>query len=406
MATAVVTTGKLYKRYPVPLVAAMFLTQVALGLILFATFQDYVPRELGVSNAWPGYLVAAYGAGRFLFETPTGAISDRIERKFALISGLLLMLPAVALMGLISDPFAFLIGAGLLGLGTSFLWPATYAIAGDLYPADKRGGVIGFLNVGQLLGFGVGSLGGSQVIEKVTWEQFAVAFVAIALAAVTAMVGIPRYRAGQLQREAEEGRPTLKEVMSLRLILLALIVLATSTSLSMAVPAIRPFGTEELGVEFSTLTLALVPAIGVGVILYVPAGMLADRIGRSIPFLAGIGLMSTGLFWAASADTLWFAMIGAMFVVAGQVMFVPSSHAAVLDLAPETHRGVLIGLNVALTGLGLTIGPAISGPIVEAAGAPVAFRVAAFTGIGTAVALFAYSRAYRMGRPIPSMELD
>ncbi|MFQ5380122.1 MAG: MFS transporter [Dehalococcoidia bacterium] len=398
MVSATIRAEPLYSRYPLPLGIAVFLAQVALGIVLFSTFQDYVPRALGVGTAWPGYLLAAYGAGRFLFETPTGAISDRIERKFGLLAGLLLMIPAVTAMAFVEDRYVFLAAAALLGFGTSFMWPATYAIAADLYPPNRRARVIGFLNVGQLTGFGVGALGSAQIIDNVTWEQFALAFSALAAAALATAAGIPRYRS-RLPASVRTRRPSLVDVMSVRLVLLSGIFLATSTSLAMSVPAIRPYGTEELGVEFSTLTIALIPAIVVGAVLYVPAGLLADRIGRGGPYIAGLLLMAAGLFWVASIDTLGVAVVAAAVVIGGNVVIVPASHAAVFDLAPASHRGTLIGLNVALTGLGLTIGPAISGPIVQSAGAPAALRVAALVGLATAAALAVYARIFRLGPP-------
>ncbi|HJP41106.1 MAG TPA: MFS transporter [Dehalococcoidia bacterium] len=397
MSVTRVTSHWLFSRYPLPLGGAVFLLQVALGLILFATFQDYVPRKLEVGAAWPGYLLAAYGAGRFLFEAPTGAISDRVERKVGLLIGFVLMIPAIVLMAGVNSRYVFLFCAALLGLGTSFIWPATYAIAADLYPAARRGKVIGFLNVGQLAGFGIGALGGAQIVNHVTWEQFVLALVAISLATAATAIGVPSYRGqGWLKSVPRETEARLKDVLSLRLVLLSGIILASSTSLAIILPAIRPYGTEQLGIEFSELTVALIPAIIASLVLYVPAGHLADRLGRAFPYLLGLGLLAGGLLWLAETTAVSVAMIGAAVVFSGNVFIVPASTAAVMDLAPETYRGTLIGLNVALTGLGLTIGPAIGGPVAEYAGPDMALRVAAFVALGTAAALFAYSRVFRM----------
>lgn len=148
--------------YPVALALSIFLVQVALGTILFATFQEWVPTELEAGDAWGGYLLAAYGAARFAFEAPTGAISDRVERRLGLLVGFALMLPAILLMATVHDRHAYLAFAAMLGFATAFLWPATYAMSADLYALDRRGKVIGFLNLAQLLGFGVGALAGAS----------------------------------------------------------------------------------------------------------------------------------------------------------------------------------------------------------------------------------------------------
>lgn len=380
-------------RYPYPLALAIFLVQVAIGILLFATFQEWVPTALGTSDAWGGYLLGAYGGARFVFETPTGAITDRIERRLGLLLGFALMLPAIALMAFLRNEFAFLACAAMLGFATAFLWPATYAISADLYPPDRRGKVIGFLNLAQLFGFGVGALGGAFLVTAEDWYQFAAAFIAVVLAFAAALRGIPAYR-GTGARPLEDHRPSIRTVLSPRLAWLSAIILGASVGLAMVVPVIRPYGANVLDVSFTTLTLALVPAIATGVLLFVPAGHMADRFGRWRPFFAGQMLIVTGLLVLSETADIRVAIPAAMVVFAGNVLTVPAWNAAIMDLAPESHRGALIGLSVALSGLGLAIGPAFGGFVSGEWGAQTAFKVAAGVCAVTSLAIIAYARRY------------
>lgn len=382
-------------RYPYPLALAIFLVQVALGILLFATFQQWVPGELGAGDAWGGYLLGAYGGARFLFETPTGAISDRIERRLGLLLGFALMLPAIGLMSFVRNEQLFLPLAAQLGFATAFLWPASYAIAADLYEPDRRGKVIGFLNLAQLLGFGAGALAGAFMVESGDVPQFAVAFVAVSLAFAAAVGGIPNYRGDRLfARVHTPARPSVRSILSFRLAALSVIILGASIALAMIVPAIRPYGQYQLDVSFARLTVALIPAVIGGAALYIPAGHLADRYGRWKPLFAGQALTVAGLLVIAGTGELWVAVPAAMVVFAGNVLTVPAWNAAVMDLAPESHRGTLIGLSVALSGLGLAIGPALGGFVVGRWDAPAAFRVAAALAAVTALAIVLYARHY------------
>lgn len=381
--------------YPYPLALAIFLVQVALGILLFATFQQWVPAELGASDAWGGYLLGAYGGARFLFETPTGAISDRIERRLGLLLGFALMLPAIATMALARNEHLFLPLAAALGFATAFLWPATYAIAADLYEPGRRGKVIGFLNLAQLLGFGAGALAGAFMVESADVPQFAVAFVAVSAAFAAALRGIPNYRGQRLfARVRAPDRPPIRSIVSRRLVALSAIILGASIALAMVVPAIRPYGQHQLDISFAALTVALIPAVVAGAALYIPAGHVADRHGRWRPLFAGQGLTSAGLLVVAATTSLWLAIPAAMVVFAGNVLTVPAWNAAVMDLAPESHRGTLIGLSVALSGLGLAIGPALGGFVVGQWNAPAAFRAAAALAAATALAIVVYARRY------------
>ncbi|WP_322796810.1 MFS transporter [Tepidiforma sp.] len=388
-----------FRAYPFPLGLAILLVQAALGILLFATFQAWVPRHLGGGDGWGGYLLAAYGAARFLFETPTGAIADRIERRTGLLIGFALMLPAILLMLLVRERHAYLAFAAMLGFATAFLWPATYAIAADLYPPGRRGRVIGFLNLAQLAGFGTGALAGAVLVEQAGAWQFWAALGAVGLAFGAALLGIPAYgRDGRLRPQAL-ARPPLRSVLTGRAWALGGLILLASVALAMLVPAIRPYGERQLGISFARLTVALIPAVAAGALLYIPAGTFADRFGRWRPFAAGQLCLVAGLAVLAATANLPVAMAAATLVFAGNVLAVPAWNAAVMDLAPESHRATLIGLSVALSGLALATGPAIGGLIVGRWGAPAAFLVSAGLATVTSFAIWAYARWQRSFTP-------
>ena len=380
-----------FGKYPYALAFVVLLVQIALGILLFATFQEWVPSELGAGDQWGGYLLGAYGGARFLSEAPTGAVSDRIERRVGLLAGFALMFPVIVLMAFARTEWAFLAFSAMLGFATAFFWPATYAMSADLYPPERRGKVIGFLNVAQLLGFGIGALSGAFLVIGPSSAQFIVAGGTIALAFVAGITTLPGYR-HQLAISTAEVRPKLTEIISGRLVSLSAIVFASSIGVAMVVPAIRPFGEDNIGVSFERLTIALVPGVIIGAALYVPAGHLSDRLGRILPMVAGQCLIVSGLLICAATSTLVVAAFGATILFVGNVLTVPALNAAVMDLAPESHRGVLIGLSVALNGLGLAVGPALGGTIVGTWGAPGAFRVAALICAATAVGVIIYGR--------------
>ena len=387
--------GATLSSLPAGLGAAIFLVQVAIGVILFATFQEFVPNELGARDAWSGYLLGAYGLSRFVFETPSGAISDRIERKLGLLVGFASMLPAIVLMATVQRVEAYLLFSAMLGVGTAFLWPAAYAISADLYEHHQRGKVIGFLNLCQLLGFGTGALSGALVVESQPGVMFVIALVAISSAWICVLVFVPAHRSGKLFGLIEHTRrPSVWSIMTVRLAALSGLILAATAALAMVVPAIRPYGEDVLDRSFASLTLALTPALVLGALCFIPAGHMADRVGRSIPFIIGQALVVAGLLGVAATESLVLAVAGAFLVFVGNVFSVPAWNAAIMDLAPETHRGTLIGLTVAISGLGLAIGPFVGGQITDQYGAPTTFRVAAGICATVGVAIWLYARAY------------
>jgi MFS family permease len=294
-------------------------------------------------------------------------------------------------MAAADEPAAFAILAAFLGIGTAFLWPAVYAISADLYPSARRGKVVGFLNVFQLLGFGAGALIGAFLVEEAHNAMFLVAVVSIGVAGLCAFAGIPAYEQPFSVRRRGLG---LRDVWSSQLGALSVLVLFATAGVSMVIPAIRPYGEHQLDVSFSTLTVALIPGVILGGILYVPAGHMADRMGRTAPFIVGETLLVGGCLLVAATETLAAAAVGGAVIFAGNVFIVPAFNAAVMDLAPESHRGTLIGLMVALSGLGLALGPGIGGLIVSTLSAPAVFRIAALVAALTGAGVVLYAKRY------------
>ena len=102
-----------------------------------------------------------------------------------------------------------------------------------------------------------------------------------------------------------------------------------------------------------------------------------------------------------------FAMLTVLFstsaftalIFCGYVFAIPALSAGMMDLAAPSHRGTLIGLMVALSGLGFAIGPAISGVIVDAFDAPRAFQAGSIAATISAIAVVLYGITYGRERP-------
>jgi EmrB/QacA subfamily drug resistance transporter len=98
----------------------------------------------------------------------------------------------------------------------------------------------------------------------------------------------------------------------------------------------------------------------------VPAGKLADIVGRKRVFLAGLLLFLTGSALCAAAQSLGF-LVGARVVQAvGGATLTPTSLGLALPLFPPRKHAVVIGLWAAIAGVGAAAGPVLGGLLVEA----------------------------------------
>jgi Major Facilitator Superfamily/ATP dependent DNA ligase C terminal region len=93
----------------------------------------------------------------------------------------------------------------------------------------------------------------------------------------------------------------------------------------------------------------------------VPAGKLADIVGRKRIFLAGLVVFLIGSALRAAASSVGL-LIGARTLQAvGGAALIPTSLGLILPLVPTQKRAVAIGLWAALAGVGAAAGPPLGG---------------------------------------------
>jgi len=119
--------------------------------------------------------------------------------------------------------------------------------------------------------------------------------------------------------------------------------------------------------------------------LLVPAGRLADTIGRKRGFLAGLSLFVVASALCAVAVSPGMLIATRVVQAVGAAMLVPTSLALLLPEFPPAKRAVAVGIWGATAGVAAAIGPSLGGLLVEASWRWVFFVNVPF-GIAAAVA--------------------
>lgn len=102
--------------------------------------------------------------------------------------------------------------------------------------------------------------------------------------------------------------------------------------------------------------------------LLVPAGRLADRVGRKRMFLVGVVTFTVGSMLCGSAPTVW-ALIGAeMIEAAGAAILVPASLALVLQTFPREKVPVAVAIWGAIGAVAGAAGPTLGSLVVDGLG--------------------------------------
>jgi len=130
---------------------------------LFPVF--YAAAKLSLEQiAWLAAIYpAVWGVGQLF----TGALSDRLGRKWLIASGMWIQALSIALLAASTSFAPFLCGAGLLGLGTAMVYPTLLAAIGDVAHPSWRASAVGVYRLWRDLGYAVGALLAGLVADLV-----------------------------------------------------------------------------------------------------------------------------------------------------------------------------------------------------------------------------------------------
>ena len=139
----------------------------------------------GMSLQQIGWLAAIYpgvwGAGQLV----TGALSDRIGRKWLIAGGMWVQAVGIAVVVLSSQFVGFAVGGVLLGAGTAMVYPTLLAAIGDVAHPTWRASSVGVYRLWRDLGYAVGAL-----LAGVTADALGIPAAIWLIAAVTFASGL------------------------------------------------------------------------------------------------------------------------------------------------------------------------------------------------------------------------
>lgn len=139
----------------------------------------------GLSVAAIGVLVALYPAVWGLGQLGTGALSDRIGRKWMIAGGMWVQAAAIGLIAVSSGFGWWSAGAILLGIGTAMVYPTLLAVVADVAHPAWRASAVGIYRLWRDAGFAVGAL-----LTGVVADHFGLVAAVMLVAAITAASGV------------------------------------------------------------------------------------------------------------------------------------------------------------------------------------------------------------------------
>ncbi len=146
-----------------------------------------------------------------------------------------------------------------------------------------------------------------------------------------------------------------------------------SFAVGLLTPVITLFVRSELGLSPEAFSLMLISGGGVTVLGLIPIGKLVDRYGTRRFLNTGFALaaVSVGLF--AFIRPLPIVWILVMLIGVSYAFILPTWDTMISHLLPEGEKGTVWGLFLTIQGMGMVVGPIVSGKMWDALGAHAPF---------------------------------
>lgn len=136
--------------------AAMFVMASAYSMM--STLENEFNARLQQTALGFGIASSALTFSRMLVQTPLGRLSDKIGRKPIIVTGLILMAPATALLGLAGTTIQLTGARALQGITSAAISAPVLALVGDLSTEEVEGRQMSIATTGFFLGIAIGPL--------------------------------------------------------------------------------------------------------------------------------------------------------------------------------------------------------------------------------------------------------
>lgn len=382
--------NRLFSPFVMELLIIMFVVEFVKGALLLTILPVYMKTSLGASAFIIGWTLAAQYIGDNVLRTPVGWIIDKLGYRTTMLTGVLMTFVSVVLIATTSLHIWMIIGCALLGFGTAPLWPCvitgTTEVAGD----EGKATIMSVVYMAWLSGVGLGPVAINFFVGENNYSTaFRLLIGCMTVVVVVALLLPRKQSAARSNEEGSEGKDRMKKAvvhsaasfmqrvsqylgevrrsMSVSPLLFPAMFVQTF-ALGILTPILTLYAKEVLKLTSFQYSMFLIAGGAVTVIFLVPMGKLVDRLGIRPFLIAGFTLSAAALLLFTFAKSMLLLYVLVTILGVGYAFIIPSWNALIASAIPPEKRGAVWGFFLTIEGLGMIVGPIVSGKLWDVYG--------------------------------------
>src|SRR5438477_5819880 len=341
---------------------AMFL--LALGENLW---QKFLPKYLQALGA-PIRAVGLFGSVEdFLdgvYQYPGGWLSDRLGRRASLLGFVIVAMIGYAMYGFAPSWPWIIAGLFFVSAWSSMGSPTLFAVIGDALPKKRRAMGFTVQSILKRIPIAVAPIiGGLVIVRRGLVPGVRALLIATLVLSVVTLIVLLRVRIDRIEGPPTNMRGVWRSFPpSLRWLLASDVLIRTCEGLVDVFLVI--YATTIVGISAPRYGLLIAVQMATAITVYIPAGRIADRIGRK-PFVIAT-FLAFSLFPLMVVLAHSFTTLVLAFVVGGlREVGEPSRKALIVDFAEAAIRARVIGLYYFIRSLAIAPAAFVGGILWE-----------------------------------------
>jgi multidrug resistance protein len=363
-------TKSTFTRYQVFVIALLAILQftIILDFMVLSPLGTILMDELSLTPSRFGIVVSAYAFSAGISGLLAAGFADRFDRKKMLLFFYTGFLFGTFFCAMAPTFELLLIARIVTGIFGGVIGSIGFAIITDLFPMEKRGRVMGFVQMAfsasQILGLPIGL----YLATKFGWHSpfWMIAFFGVAVGVIIYLYLKPIDTHLQVKSEASAFTHLWKTLSKRDYIrgFLATVLLATGGWMLM--PFGSRFTTNNLGIDVDDLPMIYL-ITGVSSIIAGPLiGKLSDVSGKFNMFLFGsiLSIVMVAVYTPLGITPLWLVILLNVILFVGILARIITSSAMLTAVPLPQDRGAFMSINSSIQQLSGGVASTVAGMIV------------------------------------------